>query len=319
MLKIPVITSDSHIWNRDQVICSLIGNQNREQIILDLLYEGPCCKTSGINAIIDWLHIPHDKILIYTSNQIRSSDCKEIVQPLVELEFCQKIGKDIIDFEFTGKKRFACFISRSNAKRLGIAGHLWRYHRDQSLLTYHFDSNNNYHRANFGLEEYLSENWSDAEIWKFLQQLPLTFDKQSYPIQWKNSITELAKHYQDFFVEIVCETYHSGRTFFITEKTWRPILNCKPFVVQGPQWYLENLRRLGFQTFNQWWSEGYDEDINGGTLNSLTNLIDFIGKQPDHVIQQWYHDMKSVLQHNYYNFLQLTQQKINSTLYQIPS
>jgi len=135
-------------------------------------------------------------------------------------------------------------------------------------------------------------------VYEFLEQLPITFDQQTYPILWNERAFDLTKHYQSIFCEIVCETFFSGKTFMMTEKIMRPIIQRRPFVVQGPKFFLENLKRLGFQTFNAWWDEGYDLDDPDAQANSIRNTIDYIGKQSLHTIQRWYEQMQPVLTHN---------------------
>jgi len=68
----------------------------------------------------------------------------------------------------------------------------------------------------------------------------------------------LLNYYDRFAVEIVCETYTLGNTFFPTEKTIRPIMACKPVVVYGPQYFLARLRAMGFKTYSSLWDESYD-------------------------------------------------------------
>jgi hypothetical protein len=99
----------------------------------------------------------------------------------------------------------------------------------------------------------------------------------------------------------------------MTEKIMRSIINRKPFLVQGPQWFLKNLKRLGFQTFSQWWDEGYDEDPWDFRYDGLKLNIDFIASQSQGTIQQWYREMKTVLDHNYDTFLKLTPEQITHT------
>jgi hypothetical protein len=70
--------------------------------------------------------------------------------------------------------------------------------------------------------------------------------------------TSLLQHYQKFAVEIVCETYTQGNTFFPTEKTIRPLMAAKPIMIYGPQYYLSRLRSMGFRTYHDIWDESYD-------------------------------------------------------------
>lgn len=322
-MSVRCVVSDGRIWNIEQFLIGVMQEaQQKNRVMVDLNREGPCCGTSGVNAVLDQvvdsMSLDPASIMIFTGNPIVSSAYRELKSGI------WKDMKALIDFSIfdlglsTLRKRFGMFIARSNWKRLGLASHLWRHYRDITALTYHFDPVSDYHRSNFGLEEYLQHNWCDVDIIEFLRVLPLRSDEHVYPIMWNSGLEQLRSQYQDVFCDIVCETYFTGRTFYPTEKTWRPMLYRRPFVVQGPQWYLENLRRLGFQTFGAWWNEGYDEDVNGGSLESLRDVIDFIGSQSKETVQTWYEEMTPVLEHNYQTLCALTQRDIDLAQFRIP-
>lgn len=78
------------------------------------------------------------------------------------------------------------------------------------------------------------------------------------PTSYADTNTSLLQHYDQFAVEIVCETYTQGNTFFPTEKTIRPIMAAKPIMVYGPRYHLARLRGLGFKTYHSIWDESYD-------------------------------------------------------------
>jgi hypothetical protein len=92
----------------------------------------------------------------------------------------------------------------------------------------------------------------------------------------------LLRYYNQFQIEMVCESYTIGDTFFPTEKTVRPISAGKPMLVYGPKNFLEKLRALGFQTYSNCWSEHYDQ-LEGPArwkaiqqiITELINLNDF--------------------------------------------
>ena len=83
-------------------------------------------------------------------------------------------------------------------------------------------------------------------------------DQFGNPMAWVDTNTSLLQYYDRFAVEIVCETYTLGNTFFPTEKTIRPLMAAKPILVYGPRYYLARLRGLGFRTYSEIWDESYD-------------------------------------------------------------
>lgn len=317
-MVVSVMTSDGIIWNRDKFILDLIVAGQRPQIMINLRYEGPDCGNAGIDDIISTLAeqklINADSIVIRTSNQISSSQYREERVSFMELKHAQELAKNTIINNTDPVLKFGIFIGRSNWLRLGLASYIWKHYRDSACMTFHYDSTSDYHQQHCGLEEFISKNWCDRDqAFEFISNLPIKFDNQTYPILWSGRAFDLVQHYPKFFCEIVCETFFTNRTFMVTEKTMRPIINKKPFIVQGPKWYLKNLHSLGFKTFNQWWDESYDQDPSDSRYTGLKWNIDYIAQQDSQTINKWYREMESTLEHNYQTLLNLTDEEIIST------
>jgi hypothetical protein len=102
----------------------------------------------------------------------------------------------------------------------------------------------------------------------------------------------------------------NGVLFCPTEKIWRCMVARRPFIVIGPQYYLQNLKRLGFLTFNDFWDEGYNEYPPTQQIKQLETLLDTIASYPIEHLSQKLTDMRSILDHNYETFSKLTFQQI---------
>jgi hypothetical protein len=70
------------------------------------------------------------------------------------------------------------------------------------------------------------------------------------------------KFYNDAYWHVVAETHFANWTVFLTEKTFKPILNLQPFIILGPPGSLELLREMGYKTFGKWINEDYDKVAN---------------------------------------------------------
>jgi hypothetical protein len=55
--------------------------------------------------------------------------------------------------------------------------------------------------------------------------------------------------WQDAYLNIVTETTFNNTDFFISEKTWKPVIGQRPFFVYGQPQLREYLRQQGFDTF----------------------------------------------------------------------
>lgn len=108
-----------------------------------------------------------------------------------------------------------------------------------------------------------------------------------------NAAVSLLEHYNKFGVELVLETMTVGETFFPTEKTVRPIVGLKPFVIHATRKYLKYLRALGFQTFGDIWDESYDDYEGVDRWKKMKNVVQYIIDRPE-VIKL----TKPIVEHN---------------------
>jgi len=71
--------------------------------------------------------------------------------------------------------------------------------------------------------------------------------------------------YQDSYFNFVLESFicidgSGGQS--ITEKTWKPILHCQPFICLAEHHHLRHLHELGYHTFDNIIDESYDDIEN---------------------------------------------------------
>jgi hypothetical protein len=104
-----------------------------------------------------------------------------------------------------------------------------------------------------------------------------------------------------------------GNVFFATEKLWRCIAACRPFIIVGSQYYLKNLRRLGFRTFSDFWDEGYDDYGPTQRIKEVEKLIQQLAKKSLKEMQMLLVKIQPVLDHNLETFKTLTYQQIKET------
>ena len=91
------------------------------------------------------------------------------------------------------------------------------------------------------------------------------------------------------------------------------MLACRPFITMGGRNQLANLKRLGFQTFSDFWDEGYDEYGMQRRAHEILKLANTISQWPVEKMQQVLQDMQPNLEHNYKTFMSLTHTKIRQT------
>jgi hypothetical protein len=206
-------------------------------------------------------------------------------------------------------KHFGIFVGRSNWLRLLLAGYLNNHYRDQTQMTFHYDHKSDFHMNHLGLDELVQiypKMLETIQPLRLIERSPVRIeDVESYPIITPVHFA-ISKVYHSFFVEIVCETFCQGQTFYPTEKIWRPIIMKTPFIVQGPEKYMQNLHRLGFKTFSQWWDESHSQDCYSYQPLAVIKLIDNLSKLSTSKLKEMYDDMKDTLDHNFNVMMTLT-------------
>lgn len=81
------------------------------------------------------------------------------------------------------------------------------------------------------------------------------------------------------FVNVVTETLTDPYTIFFSEKIFKPIVSAQPFVLFGNPFSLQKLKEYGFQTFDKWWDESYDEEVDMvKRLEKIVNTLEYISK-----------------------------------------
>lgn len=303
--------NDSHIIYRDRLIIDITRSMHLDNDIKIVLNgEGPCVQSLGLYQLLDNLTdvygYDRSRISIVTCNLIEQHDYYNIqIKP--QMMYLDSARKFISQNTFLSKqfnkefKHFGNFIGHGNLYRLHIATYLHEHHCALSLQTYHFNKFDLYHRPFIGLEDMILNDYKSDEILsalRFLSRCPIKIDEiLKYPILNPETLN-ISKIYYKFFVEIVNLTYFTGTTFYIDEKIWRPIIMKTPFLIQGPKNFIKNFKKLGFQTFDRWWDEGYSEDPERSQIDGILKVVDQISKLSIKQLHSMYNDMSEVLLHN---------------------
>ena len=110
------------------------------------------------------------------------------------------------------------------------------------------------------------------------------------------------------FLNIVTETLYDNESLFISEKTYKPIYLCQPFIVFGNPFTLNKLHQLGYKTFDKWWDESYDSELDlKQRFDKIVKVIEQISELNVEELMKLKTEMREVLIHNYLNFFRINQ------------
>jgi hypothetical protein len=338
-----LISEDTSIYNEAKMVMYLYEcAANDQDIELDFFLEGPCAQANNLYAILDNFcqrtNYPPKRIKIYTANQLETHPLYTVVRRpeyWYEVEQIKRWSlENTININKLPTKHFGIFVGRGSWDRAWISTILHRY-QDKTVQTFHSGYHQNYviPRADsivdtIGLD-LLNQYGCDIipEVATFLQKCPLIDQdnlelvKQTremfinpnndncYPIQHPANLNILP-WYQNIVVDIICETRIIGNIFFATEKLWRCMVAGRPFIIMGSQHYLQNLQRLGFQTFSEFWDEGYDDHDPAQRIKAIEKLIQSLANKSLKEMQAMLFKMKPILDHNLQRFQTLTFEQI---------
>ena len=192
-----------------------------------------------------------------------------------------------VDRSILPDKTFTCLNRRFTQDRLAMVSWLSNHYNNESYLSLSKDSVESVVTPDLGylgllspeiiteIAHYgLTSSGNENGVFRSLDDPDIT--------QQTNHAGDLSEYILKGAVNIVVETMpFDSRTLFISEKTWKPVAACRPFVIFGNCGTLRKLRKLGYKTFGKWWDESYDEikDPNE-RLKACWQTLDQIGQKP---------------------------------------
>ena len=206
----------------------------------------------------------------------------------------------------------------------------------KNLLKHSLHSWNNYVAPNAKFKDnftnFLSWIESDSENKKFIQ-----FVKDNPSIETKtidddpattkalltNPLTEGSllnpNWISDTYFSVVTETHVGDMPSHVTEKIYKLIFCCHPFIVIGPKDHLATLHRYGFKTFPFMFNESYD------AMPETIEKYDFISDQIKFYttdegrekLKQIFPILRSILEYNRNHLLSLSSDDVWNSLEQL--
>lgn len=105
--------------------------------------------------------------------------------------------------------------------------------------------------------------------------------------------------HDDVFCSIVNESSFLDITTYISDKTLTAILNSMPFVIVGPPYALRTAKEMGFKTFDKYWEESYDSELDHTKrLHKIFKVIDTIATFSMSDLASIQNDMQDLLLYN---------------------
>ena len=175
-----------------------------------------------------------------------------------------------------------------------------------------------YETSHTGLQNY--EDWNNyddtllQDTLTFEMHMPFKCDSLSDEEQNNH---KLVNHdfYQNAYFNFCTETHFDSDTIFLTEKTFKPILNLQPFILVGNPGSLDLLHKLGYKTFSDVIKETYDEETDHKErMSTLLKISYDLCNLSDRHHTRIQDIIKDILIHNQQHFLSPKVNRINGLL-----
>jgi hypothetical protein len=311
MLTIPIQVSGDR-WNNHNNVKEMLDQTNPgDFVMLDLCSEGPSLHKLGVIELLQQYNL--NISITRWSNSIETVPYRRVACNVNSHFFpmSHHYWIDEIDNLTDAQFRFAMFLGRGCPSRNRILYDVYHRYGNNFLLSKLPCRNGNSwgteYSENCRLLETVDQWFDDpAQARQWFDQCPV-ISIDNHVVQDQFVIPEvsagqmarsLMQHYPRFNVELVCETYTLGETFFPTEKTIRPMVGNKPFLMYGPANYLNNLKQRGFRTFDSVWNESYDQYEGPQRWVNMRELIDQLAQISSTQWAQILQHCAQITQHN---------------------
>ena len=218
-------------------------------------------------------------------------------------------------FDYTRKKKFTALVRTHKWWRATTMARLWR----QGLHKEGYFSYNNH--IDIGDHELDNPIEIDSfaglrnDIKDFLAAAPFRADSLDSKLHNEYS-SSVPDHYSESYLNIILETHldtDQSKGVFLTEKTFKPIKFCQPFVLLGPPGSIAKLRELGYRTFDHVIDHSYDQ------IKNNTQRWDVVMREAERLIQN--SDLHEIflscgddLVHNREHFLSGKEESLNTLI-----
>jgi hypothetical protein len=115
--------------------------------------------------------------------------------------------------------------------------------------------------------------------------------------------------WQEHFLNVISETeFDNWLPRFVTEKTWKPMIGLRPFVIHGQTEIYSWLRNQGFLTFNDYWPH-IPIETSDDQHGNLLSVIEFLCDMDSQEIWNLYNDMHPRLLHNFERYQEFSREQ----------
>jgi hypothetical protein len=219
--------------------------------------------------------------------------------------------EDFINNIETDKKDFLLLSRHFKLHRIMLLNKLHRMGLDNNLVSWE----KTYY--NGGMVEEMLKRDNNLEFAELLKTTSKHLDVDDIVNVWGYGFED-KNLYLNTYISLVTETiffqsdwrvneFSTFPTGFISEKIWKPIGHCQPFILAGPAKSLKYIKsKYGFKTFHPYIDESYDNECNDiRRIELIENEIERFSKKTKSEKIEFLNNVKDICFHNQNLFISI--------------
>jgi len=216
-------------------------------------------------------------------------------------EFEQSIGNDRVDFLFLCRHwKLHRLLMLSKLHKLG---HLFTDNISWDNKLYHQNVVDEFlkHDSNYELANIIKTTSRHLDIQDLNKIAGYGFEDKNI---YLNSYISLVSESMFFQIREEGDTYVEFPTGYLSEKIWKPIGHCQPFILAGPAHSLEYLKSMGYKTFAPFIDESYDNETEDfKRLEMILIEVEKFANKTKEEKDQFLNNVKDICKYNQERFL----------------
>jgi len=203
-----------------------------------------------------------------------------------------------LELNFDNLKLFLCYQSKPHNHRQWLTKKIIDNNLlDKGVITLNMDLHRNY-QINLGLPRLSVEESIDI---KYLQDNGITPTNNPYSLGSLDT-------WNRCFLNVVSET--ASFLDFVSEKTFKPLIGMRPFILNGHPDILAYLKDQGFHTFEEYWPVKFSTANNSDdVVNRCVEILKIVNNLSIEDIKYLYNDMLPKLILNRERFFQFAHEQ----------
>jgi len=231
----------------------------------------------------------------------------KMLNPNVKADVIKSFNENLKNrIQIEKKYHFLCFNRRPREHRLPIFAEILMNEtlRNTTIVTMGMNESSDSNFFVKVIDELISDDYvyGKDRLINFFKNYDsnkhYTFDCDDLENNKANVLNKTA--HNSSFINIVTETHYLENTIFFSEKIFKPMYMCQPFILIGNPLSLKKLKEMGFKTFDKWWDESYDDELDfTRRFEKILNIINEISKWDMDKCHSITKDMTDILIHNF--------------------